>query len=73
MTSNPNSSENKVAYPAYREWAIDYFENHQLQRYGQSFMNKFGLDRNDPELFYETDPKKADVLILDKYVELPNN
>lgn len=46
----------------YYAWLQDYFQNRKSERLGQAFCNDF-IKRPWPELFYETDLKKAEVII----------
>lgn len=38
------------------------------ERLGQAFVNKFLVDQQDPDLFYEEDRNKAEKIIATKYV-----
>lgn len=41
------------------------------ERLGQAFVNEFMLDRNDPDLYYEEDRKKAEAIITGRYLNWP--
>lgn len=41
------------------------------ERLGQAFVNEFMVDRNDPDLFYEEDRRKAAAVIAERYVNWP--
>jgi hypothetical protein len=38
-------------------------------RFGQAFINHFGIKGPHPELFYERDDSKAVTIIFDQYIE----
>lgn len=46
----------------YYAWLQDYFQNRRSERLGQAFCNDF-IKGPWPELFYETDLKKAEAMI----------
>lgn len=46
----------------YYAWLQDYFQNRKSERLGQAFCNDF-IKGPWPELFYETDLKKAEAII----------
>lgn len=68
-----------ITVDEYCDWQIVYLRKYPdpfkmpSERYGQAFVNYFN-DRikdmlPDPELFYETDVKKAHKMIMEKYVK----
>lgn len=63
----------KITIDQYLEFANDYWKSVRSksthERFGQAFLNKFGgAEAADAALFYETDPREAEVVIVNNYV-----
>ena len=60
-----------ITHKQYQDFTNEYFAYNivQFQRFGQAFMNHFGINEPNPLLFYETRIKKAMKIIEENYVK----
>lgn len=63
----------KITFDKFDRWRLQFFnsKDNKHLRFGQAFVNTFYPSVGEPisHLFYETDMKKAEEIILRDYVE----
>ena len=63
-------AQNQITYQTYQTFVREYdtTDRYVNLRFGQAFMNQFVRNVTDPDLFYCRDRKRAEGMIMDRYI-----